>query len=163
MVVHNRDHPLLHIIHIIIFLFCTASSNLIAYYPLWAYAFYITGQLSHVLKVSFYTGLWVTAIDFIISAHLDDHEAIWMWPGLPIMGVYCIINYPNLLNISVGIPLTCWKLKLPLFRIERSSLHSIWTKVLQCGIEPGTSCITGMFIAHQSSMLVASVWHFIIS
>ena len=25
-------------------------------------------------------------------------------------------------------------------------------KVLQCGIKPGTSCITGMFIAHQTFM-----------
>ena len=38
--VHNRDHPFLHIIvihiiiRIIIFLFCTASANLIAYFPL---------------------------------------------------------------------------------------------------------------------------------
>ena len=31
-------------------------------------------------------------------------------------------------------------------------------KVLQCGIKPGIACITGMFIAHQSIMLVASWW-----
>ena len=32
-------------------------------------------------------------------------------------------------------------------------------KVLQCGIEPGTSCITHhMFIAHQKIKLVQSWW-----
>ena len=35
----------------------------------------------------------------------------------------------------------------------------IWymKKVLQCGIEPGTSCITGMFIAYQSSICLWQV------
>ena len=43
---------IIHVI-IIIFLFCTASENLIAYFLLkpMVYAFYITGQLFHVLKV----------------------------------------------------------------------------------------------------------------
>ena len=31
-------------------------------------------------------------------------------------------------------------------------------KVLQCEIEPGISCITGVFIAHQSISRVASWW-----
>ena len=54
---HVTNHQFLHIIIIhIIFLFHTASANLRAYFllKLWAYAFYITGWLFQVLKVSFY-------------------------------------------------------------------------------------------------------------
>ena len=77
---HGTNCPFLHIIiHIIIiFLFQPASTNLIAYFPiknLWAYTFYITGQLFHVLKFRFITHLQVTATSFVISVHIDDHKA----------------------------------------------------------------------------------------
>ena len=83
---HGTNHPLLIIIitiHIIIFLFYTASANLIVYFPLipMGICFYITGQLFHVLNIAH---LWVTATSFFISTHIDDRKAIWMCAKQPV-------------------------------------------------------------------------------
>ena len=59
------------------------------------------------IKSFFITHLRVTATSFIISAHLDDHEAIKYTLNGSLRSVYYIINYPNLLNISAGIPIVC--------------------------------------------------------
>ena len=72
IVVHNRDHPFLHIIiiiHIIIFLFCTASMNLIAYFP---------------LKLS------LALLDYFFSLSLDRWKEVW-WTAYTIF-VLQIIN-----------------------------------------------------------------------
>ena len=73
---------IIHII-IIIFLFQPAIANLIAYFPLkpMAYAFYITGQLLRVLKI---TCSRLTATSFIISAHFDDRKAIQIHTKQPV-------------------------------------------------------------------------------
>ena len=44
---------------------------------------------------------------YVISAHIDGHEAIQMHDKQPAKRFYCIIDYPNLLNISAGISITC--------------------------------------------------------
>ena len=112
---HGTNHPFLHIIiiiiiiiHIIIiFLYQAASTNPITYFPLnpMGICFFNTGQLLHVLSFHFIICLRVTATSFVISAHIDDYKAIQMQTRQSIKSIYCIINYPNLLNIFAGIPI----------------------------------------------------------
>ena len=48
----------------------------------------------------------------------------------PLRSVYCIINYPNLLNTSAGIPIACHKArvakKLPTYKYEKST--AVWNR-----------------------------------
>ena len=92
-----------------VFLFQPASANLIVYFLLkpMGVCFFITGQLFHVLNFRFITHLRVTVTSFVISANLDDPEAIKLHTKQPLRSGYCIINYPNFLNISAGIPIAC--------------------------------------------------------
>ena len=66
------------------------------------YAFYITGQVCHILKV---THLQVTGSGFIISANIDDRKAIQVHVKQPLRRDYRTINYPEILTISADIPI----------------------------------------------------------
>ena len=58
----------------------------------------------------------VTAAGFFISAHRDNHEAIKCMPNSPLRSINCIFDYPNLLSISIGIPMACLKAKVAIFQ-----------------------------------------------
>ena len=54
------------------------------------HAFYITGQLCHILKVSFLTHSQVTGSGFVISANIDNCKAIQLWSKQAILeGLSC--------------------------------------------------------------------------
>ena len=54
------------------------------------YAFYITGQVCDILKVPFLTCLQVTGSSFIISANIDNREAIQVHVKQPLTeGLLC--------------------------------------------------------------------------
>ena len=72
---HGTNRPILHIIiHIIhiIFLFCTAGANLMAFFPLKPMGVCFL----HYWPTLTYFRYRVTATSFVISAHFDDREAI---------------------------------------------------------------------------------------
>ena len=76
---------IIHIIHII-FLFRTASTNLIVYFRLkpMGVCFLHCWPASSRLKVLFYIGLRVTATSFVFLAHVDDREAMQMHVKQPV-------------------------------------------------------------------------------
>ena len=101
-----HKHAFLHILIIyIIFLFQPASINLIANVLLKS----MNVCLLHYKPAPpcFITCLQATATGFVISTHLNDREAIKCAQKSHSRSIYCIINYPNLLNISAGIPVAC--------------------------------------------------------
>ena len=86
---HGTNCPILHfiIIRIIVFLFQPASTNLIAYFPLEPMSvcfLHYWPALPCFKKFHFITCLRVTATSFIISVHVDDHEAIQIHIKQPI-------------------------------------------------------------------------------
>ena len=83
----STNRPFLHIIIIIIhiFLFCTATANLCACFPLKPIGFYITGQVSDILKVPFSNPFASYSGGFIISANIDNREAIQVCTKQPLI------------------------------------------------------------------------------
>ena len=87
---HGTNHPILHIIIIIIiyiFLFHTASANLIVYFLLkpMGVCFVHCWPASPCFKsFCFITHLRVTATSFIFLAHINDHEAIQIHAKQPV-------------------------------------------------------------------------------
>ena len=92
------------IIYIIIFLFRTATANLIAYFPLKPMGICFI----HYWPALPCFSLWVTAISFVISAHIDDCEAIQMCTKQPVNKHLLHYQLSKLsYNISTGIPIAC--------------------------------------------------------
>ena len=108
---------IIHIIHI--FLFHTASANLIAYFLLNPMGVYFLHYWPALPGVKIITRLRVTAIGFIIYPTFTIAKPYKYMPNSPLRSIYCIINYTNLLYISTGIPKHVKKLKLLYFRTEK--------------------------------------------
>ena len=90
----GTNRPILHIIIIMIiiiiiihiFLFHTASANLIVYFPLkpMGVCFVHCWPASPHFKFRFITHLQITATSFVVLAHVDDREAIQMHTKQPV-------------------------------------------------------------------------------
>ena len=95
-----------HIIHV--FLFRSATANLCACFPLKPIGICFLHHwpgLSY-FKFRFLACLQITGSDFIISANIDDHKAIQVCiKNSPLRRDYRAINYPEILPISVDIPI----------------------------------------------------------
>ena len=112
---HGTNCPILHIIIIIIihiihiiFLFHTASANLIVYFPLKPMGVCFLHCWPASPRFQSFVLQPVCELQPIVLSFLP--KLIITKPykcvqNSPLKSVYCIINYPTLLNISAGIPL----------------------------------------------------------
>ena len=111
-------HIIIHII-IIIFLLCTASTNLIAYFllkPMGICFLHYWPVLTCFKSFVLYPIIELQPLVSSFQPTLMIEKPCKCTPNSPLRSVYCIINYPNLLNISTGIPIGCYKAEVAIFQ-----------------------------------------------
>ena len=117
---HGTNHPLLHIINyiiiihiihiIIIFLFQPISTNLIAYFPIKSMGIFFLHYWTTLPCLKSLVLLPISELHPLVLSFqptLTIAKPYKYAPNRPLKSIYFIINHPNLLNISIGIPIGC--------------------------------------------------------